>query len=488
MKQVFSSCVPLIKAGNAVPITVTQSLDDRLKQDGPATVNVRIDGPQTSLLPDMVAGVYPAPGSDQSPDEFLPHIALSRRTLPWEREGPDPGPKTPWLALLLFKESELRSAAQRKQAPAVSVTQLKVQNIPDLTTRNRLINTLQIPGETEVSTLAVANSILRQIVPRIAEVPLLCHMKRETVNDADVDHAIVVCNRLPDASAPAGQKPEVHTAVLVSVERAPELFTLPISGTTTLLVLHHWTFRPSQGGDFEQVIKSIAYRPHGGVLRFGNLPAPPKAGETAPLSGGFRGLVDKDGYFLTPVEHDQEVNATYRSPLHPFTPPPRSSGFAIAAAPNEFTTADQTTPLDFAHAAAFELGRLLALNDPGILEDLRHVSGTIKPIDPPVAVNQLPDALQKPDWAVNPAWSEQPWDIGAGQSLVKDQNLFLDKGVGDVTGIGDLLTQWNVGDVVATLNSIGAVVSTPVAALNVGTVTEGVLDEMFVDVAQAAKG
>jgi len=488
MKQVFSSCVPLIKAGNPVAINVTQSLDGRLTQDGPATVHVRIDGPQTSLLADMVAGVFPAPGSDQSPDEFLPHVALSRRTLPWEREGPDPAPTTPWLALLLFKESELRSAEQRKQAPAVSVTQLKVQNIPDLTTRTRLINTLQIPGETEVSTLAVANSLLRQIVPRIAELPLLCHMKRETANGVDVDHAIVVCNRLPDASAPAGEKPEMHTAVLVSVERAPELFTLPNTGTTTLLVLHHWTFRPSQGGDFEQVIKSIAYRPHGGVLRFGNLPAPLRAGETAPLSGGFRGLLDKDGYFLTPVEHDQEVNATYRSPLHPFTPPPRSSGFAIAAAPNEFETADQSTPLDFAHAAAFELGRLLALNEPGILEDLRHVGGTMKPIDPPVAVNKLPDALQKPDWVVNPAWSDQPWDIAAGQSLVKDENLFLGKGVGDITGIGDLLGQWNVGDVVATLNSIGAVVSTPVVAVNVGTVTESTLDEMFADVAQAAKG
>ena len=235
-------------------------------------------------------------------------------------------------------------------------------------------------------------------------------------------------------------------------------------------------------------MKSIAYRPHGGVLRFGNLPAPVSEGETAPLSGGFKGLIDDDGYFLTPVEHDQEVNATYRSPLHPFTPPPRSHGFAIAAAPNEFVNADQSTPLDFAHAAAFELGRLLALNDPGVLEDLRHVSGTMKPIDPPVAVNKLPDALQKPDWVSNPAWSEQPWDASVGQSLVKDENLFLGKGIGDVTGIGDLLGQWNVGDVVQTLNDIGGVVSAPVVAVNIGTVTEGMLDETFADVAQAGKG
>lgn len=485
MKQVFSSCTPLVKAGDTVPITVSQTLDNRLKQDGAATVYVRIDGPQTSLLADVIAGVFPAPGSDESPDEFLPHVAFTRRTLPWERQGPDPS--TPWLAVLLFKESELRSAQQRKSAPAVSVATLKVQNIPDLTTRNRLINTLHVPGDTEVSTLTVANLLLSQIMPRTAELSLLCHMKRQTIGGSEVDSSIVVCNRLPDASAPAGQKPELHTAVLVSVERAPELFPAPVAGVTTLLVLHQWTFRPSQGGDFEQVMKSIAYRPHGGVLRFGNLPAPVAAGETPPLSGGFKGLLDKDAYFLTPVEHDQEVNATYRSPLHPFTPPPRSPGFAIAPAPNEFVNANQGTPLDFAHAAAFELGRLLALNDPGVLEDLRHVSGTMKPLEPPVAVNKLPDALQKPDWVVNPEWSVQPWDAVAGQSLVKDENLFLGKGIGDVTGIGDLLNQWNVGDIVASLNSVGPVVTAPVVAVNVASVTADSLDETFADVAQAAK-
>lgn len=492
MKQVFSSCIPLVKAGDTEPLTVSQTLgepsDNKLAQEAPATVHVRIDGPQTALLADMIAGVYPAPGSEESPDEFLAHISFSRRTLPWERQGPNNLLDTPWLMLLLFKESELRSPLQRMAAPAVTVTKLKVQSIPDLTTRNRLLNTLHIPGDTEVSTLTVANAVLRQIVPNVNELNLLCHMKREEVAGKEVDYSIVVGHRLPDAGAPAGGKPEIHTAALVSIERAPELFTLPAAGSTTLLVLHHWSFRPSQGGDFEQVMKSIAYRPHGGVLRFGNLPAPVRAGETAPLSGGFKGLLDDDGYFLTPVQHDQEVNATYRSPLLPFKPPPRSSGFAIAAAPDEFTNANQNTPLDFAHAAAFELGRLLALNDPGILEDLRHVSGKMKPIDPPAAVNKLPDALQKPDWVVNPAWSAQPWEITAGQSLVKDQNLFLDKGVGDITGIGDLLNQWNVGDMVATLNNVGAVVSTPVVAVNVGTVTENLLDEQFAEVAQVAKG
>ena len=110
----------------------------------------------------------------------------------------------------------------------MTVTTLKVQNIPDLTTRSRLLNTLHIPGDTEVATLTLANSLLRQIMPLPGELPLLCHMKRDTVKGAEVDHAIVIGHRLPDASAPAGEKPELHTAVLISIERAPELFTLPV--------------------------------------------------------------------------------------------------------------------------------------------------------------------------------------------------------------------------------------------------------------------
>ena len=56
-------------------------------------------------------------------------------------------------------------------------------------------------------------ALLRDVMPRLAELPLLSHMKRDVVNGAEVDHAIVVCNRLPDASAPAGEKPQSFSAI-----------------------------------------------------------------------------------------------------------------------------------------------------------------------------------------------------------------------------------------------------------------------------------
>ncbi len=90
--------------------------------------------------------------------------------------------------------------------------------------------------------------------------------ERKTENGVDKDVAIVVCNRLPDAGPPdAVEKPEVHTALLVSLEQRSELFTAGHysnpNASTALIVLHHWTFTPSKGGDFEQVMQAIGYDP-----------------------------------------------------------------------------------------------------------------------------------------------------------------------------------------------------------------------------------
>ncbi|MDA4107834.1 hypothetical protein [Mycolicibacterium holsaticum] len=512
MNQVFSRMMPVARAGVPVTITPMQTLDPKdsqaqdsslLELTGPDTIHVQIDGPQASLTADLIAGVYPAPGSETSPDEFLPHIAFNRRTLPWERQGPQPDREVPWLALLVFSEADFATVTpsvrggpfrgQPQQAPTVSVDKFAVVDTPE-PTRNHLVNTLGIPGDAQVSTLTVPNSVLRKVMPKVDELPLLCHVKRSVVAGVETDHAIVVANRLPNAAAPEGERAPLHLAVLVSVERWAQLFPVGpqppvITGTTTLLVLHHWTFRPYAGGDFEQVVKAIRYRPNGGVLRFGNLPADVAEGEDAPLSGDFQSLLNPSGTFITPLEHDQDVGAaTYRGPLRPFGPQPRSSAFAIAAAPSEFADAPQGAPLEYSHAAAFELGRLLALADPAILEDLRDIRATAKqPVEPPDLVNQLPDALQKPDWVQNPQWVDEPWQDFGGQSLVKDQTQFLARGVADPSGLADHLDKWNLGDIVSTVTGIGAVVSAPVTAVNIGSITADQLAVEFADVAEAAQ-
>src|SRR5215472_1575328 len=71
-----------------------------------------VQGPRFALSPTEVAGVFP-PRSGHGPfDSALPHVALGRRTLPWERplagayQVDKDGTPFPFLALVLLEESE----------------------------------------------------------------------------------------------------------------------------------------------------------------------------------------------------------------------------------------------------------------------------------------------------------------------------------------------------------------------------------------------
>jgi hypothetical protein len=546
---IYNSMKPLAKAGQAVRIEVDQTLqnpitsehsEDMLDLYGPNTVALRIEGPQTELTPAHIAGVYPAPGSEESPDEFLPHIAFTRRTLPWERYGPDwkqADPQAPWLALLVLTDVEkvdqgsgaavqaasptnpasIRSGPPEpdqpgpgpvRPAPArpARLQRMKVKDIGHPATRARLAE-CNLALSTDITVISVPNAMLREILPTLRELELLCHVKRET-EYLDLSHrrvvyhdtAIVVANRLPYAGG-ENEKSARHTAVLVSLEKRDDLYydaagnlisippagsSIPPAGSTPLLVLSYWDFTPSQGGDFEEVMKRIRLRPNGGVLRFGNLPqlaeriSPPR----------FQSLVDADGYLREPLPQtlSDKLKITYHSPLLPFAAPPRSDGLAIRAAPEEFANADQNTPLDYSHAVAFELGRMLALADPALLEDLRNIVSLRPHFEIGlVAVDNLPVALRKPSWVINPAneavtpenWLDQlDWvdqQIGQDSILRKLPQLKLELDPSGIVG-----QPWNANDAVEQeLARIGA--STPAVQV---TTQGGLLDIANVDVEQ----
>ena len=484
--QVYSGCTTAM-AGDVITISVNQTLKDHAKDlmtvSGPKQVNVRIDGPQFSLTPADITGVYPAPDSEESADDFLPHIALSRRTLPWERIGLNG--KAPWLALVLFSESQLRDGQDLNQSAAGTLTATTIGGLKAKDPAAYSAGPVPpgVTNVTPVSAVFVKNKIWNKIRPQAADLPYLTHIKQTTVDGQDSWAAVVICNRLPFAGA-NGIKPELHTAFLISLEGRTDLDTRPNDDNLAgLAVLHHWTFRPSKGGDFEQVIRSIALRPNGGVLRFGNLPSSPAQGQNSPLSGGFDGLLDENGFLIGGLPHTQEdATFSWRGPLRPFAAAKRSNQFAIRPAPEEFVN-NPGAPHDYSHASAFEMGRLAALANGGILEDLRNITIAIQPIDPPVAINKLPDALQKRDWVVDPAWSSAPWEF-AGQQIVKDNSAFLANGITDIGGIQSQVLDQYGSVVLATLGQI----ATPVVVVgnvDIQNVTDAQLGVMFGDVLNA---
>ena len=160
--------------------------------------------------------------------------------------------------------------------------------------------------------------------------------------EAVTDTAIVISNRLPHAHTPTVTPGRPCRRRRRSTTRCSCPWSTARISTTrrcyrretddeeiAVVVLHHWSFTPSAGGDFEQAMQEIRLRPNGGVLRFGNLPV--NSGEDPKLSDAAR----SSGFPNILLAHSQPGDDGYRGPLRPFEPPDRSKGFAVRAEPQE---------------------------------------------------------------------------------------------------------------------------------------------------------
>jgi hypothetical protein len=595
---IYDSFTPVIESGQTAEIIVSQTLTQgaaALLHASGSTVKLTVQGPQTSLTEDDISGVYPAPGTTDSPDDYLPHVALKRRTLPWERRGPADG--TPWLALLVITQSDLNmrvspmtvdrnevikqspvasgpkpaaptvarevtlarevtpvtplspealaraaeiakvstpaetakvtvSAGTTKASPpeasqtttqttsgevslkasggAVGTTpvgilistgsitprsiQVKDLASSDAATRTQLLKN-GITDTTSIRAISIPTITLQKILPGPAELKLLCHVKEVIEDGGSTFTSIVISGRLPDAGDMTAAAPQTHAALLVSLENRDDIYTrLDQGGAINLMVLHSWTFVPSKGGDFREVCQMIGYHPNGGVLRFGNTPSSATDPSQA-LSGGFGNLLDNAGYLAQPLDHSATGNVIWRGPLRPFPPPPRSNGFALRAEPEEFAGAPPLATLDYSHATAFELGKLLALGDDGLREDLRNIHEVFDIPANFVAMSNLPPVLQKPYWGVDQGESleqsetqidqalEQPWSFANNQSLLGLQNVV---GNGEVGGFSAARAQaWQ-----ASISSVMDALQTPAAGgivsqIDLNSATEAGLSATF---------
>jgi hypothetical protein len=208
-------------------------------QQAPLTMNsgyFDIEGPRFTLPDTDVAGVFPPRNGHGGFDENIPQIAITRRTLPWERRltsnlsligtpkrdgntaQPNPFPPqsgqpqeygpAPWLALLLFQEGEYtlhQNVALESIMPADAYARLEV------------------PDGITCDSIEVEEGLLQSVLPSLDELTLLAHVRQVNVNDRELNaaagdgyFAIVMSNRLP---APGAK----FRACLVSLEERTDL-------------------------------------------------------------------------------------------------------------------------------------------------------------------------------------------------------------------------------------------------------------------------
>jgi hypothetical protein len=380
-----------------------------------------IEGPRFRLNASDVASVVPPRNGHGPFTEVAPHIAIYRRTLPWERKinldgKPVPKPNTnadlpalesdgmPWLALLLFEEGEY--------------TLLQNQPLDQVVPQN----VIQLMGNPQVTcdAIEVRTDLLASVMPSLEELQLLAHVRQVNVDDRELDvgskdgfFSVVMANRLPSPGAKC-------RACLVSLEgrldlvpveppsQTPGFATILEAGVDLELLPPGFGIPPQPAPPVPPPPAEPAVVPHAALFA-GNIARSPARVRT-PIQfllttrlvllhswqyetigdSNFRGLMQRLDVGLIGKVKDPghppitdsahikmdvtgragvEEQAWYRGPLVPFQLTRDSLGPYHSADQCRRAT-PETGGEDVSFAAAFEAGRLLAAADLRLAQEL----------------------------------------------------------------------------------------------------------------------
>jgi hypothetical protein len=333
-----------------------------------------VRGPRFALAPDEIYSRYPADGHRGPYHKTVPHVVCRRKALPWERPL-DPGGRLvptsdtapePWMALLLFDEAELPDPSpfivcslQDAVRPPTGIRGSNIKLDPwedkeenaaaeDSKERKNRCTVLDIPLE-----------LFQKVAPRLDELPYLTHARWVTTRDkedvfgvGDGWFAAVLANRLP-----AEKKRNV--AVLVSLEGLGDLIegdkAAPAERNIRLVVLDHWAF-VSEGATFEERVENL-HKDKDIWLRASDGKNVADARVRDALALGYAPLQ----HFL---RHGDRTVSWYRGPLAPVSIPAEALSLIFGNADEALQYDANTHLLDASYAAAWQLGRLLALQAP----------------------------------------------------------------------------------------------------------------------------
>jgi hypothetical protein len=315
-----------------------------------------VAGERFTLQPADIQAVFPPDGSLGEHSNVLPHVVLTRSTLPWERLADHAREDVPWLALLLFDDEEkpapsivtlgqlLQPSDQPARFPGLTLDpgQTEGDKVTVIDVQRRLLASL-LPGTLELQTTT----------PPASELALLAHVRQN--KDADDrlvgdELAVVICNRLPKKGA-------LSTVHLVSLEGRCEGGGFDYQGAgeddlVRLVSLKSWSFAcADQKQNFRGLLMHLnAQHSEPGLLR---LPATGDAEADAYLASGF-----------VPLPHTLRQSAKTVSSYHgPLIPGENQTEIElpVGAADQLVRYNPRYGMFDVSYAAAWELGRLLAL-------------------------------------------------------------------------------------------------------------------------------
>ncbi|MFE7608517.1 hypothetical protein [Streptomyces celluloflavus] len=343
-----------------------------------ATEEFEIRAPQFMLDGATVQAVYPARGADGDFGLVLPHITLTRAYLPWERE-----PKwsraerrAPWLALMLFRAGELPDDPEGLALTTErTVEELLAED--DETVLGPALTGLDEPALAgNCRTIDVPAPVFTAVAPHKQELYYLAHVRDvdepKLMADGEIlikgTFSVVTANRFPRGAGDYA----VHLVSLEGFDKHLDGELPPRVEHVRLVSLWSWSFRndPAAAFDAPGILanlvapgntdaENLALR----MPRPANAPGSPSAEEAYALERLHLGYV--------PVPHrpitGEHTYAWYRGPFTPLT----AQEIPALDTSSAHTTADFALVydrtygvFDVSYAAAWTLGRTVALADP----------------------------------------------------------------------------------------------------------------------------
>ena len=307
-----------------------------------------VAGERFQITPKEIASVFPPASSLGDHSNVFPHIMINRSTLPWERKisTEESDKDISWLGLIVIHDDE-----------KVEIEVMKLGQVMDLLNVSKLE-----PGqsaEDKVQVLKIKNDILEPLLPKKDHLRYLTHV-RQGVDDAGklvgAEMAVIIANRLP-------KKGGTSTVYLVSFENRFNkngfVFQKDKDDNVCLVQLHSWSFtcESDAKGDFAALLNKLDISPS--ALRKTDIK---DANVDKYLQMGFYPLPHKlrEGY---------QTVSWYHGPL--------GTGDVTFDAYQRVSTSgsllnyyEDNGMIDVSYAAAWELGRLLALQNTNFSTEL----------------------------------------------------------------------------------------------------------------------
>ncbi len=339
--------------------------------------NFAVSGPRFSIGSEDIHATYPPQNSSGQFETHLPYMIFNKRVLPWERAlGPSADKEIPWVALLVFEEGELDVLPNVTSTKAFTRTVKDWQNDATVFKAKGLsFDTSELDQNCQF--IQIQADIFRKLVPHLSELKYLTHCRQintggqETLGINDTGwFAVTVSNRFPKAPE-AGQSTNiVH---LVSLEGlADSLEDATITEPLQLISLASWTFTclPDPKENFEGLMDNIATEES---TNKGTLTLPLESGVNVPpainqyFSRGYAPLT----YQTRTAEN---AFAWYKGPLTPNAIAPTPVLEISSKTGNAAIIYDeQNGVFDLSYAAAWQLGRSLALQDANFTQTLMQL-------------------------------------------------------------------------------------------------------------------